>query len=104
MIEKELRHFLADILRDADTTNERYYEFEKTIKGALPALEAGRAALCEAVLKKANQLMWLNLTLERAAVGAEKKADIRQKKEDLLEWFRSVYTEVDERQKNSHNR
>jgi mRNA-degrading endonuclease toxin of MazEF toxin-antitoxin module len=103
MINSVLQDFLFDIIEHTDTTNEKYYAFEKEVRAQSAALDARGAALCDAVLKKANQLMWLNLTLSRAALSDEKKNEVVKKKDALLTWFKTAYTEVDEHEKDTHS-
>ena len=88
--------FVLDILRITDTTNEKYYKIEKIIQEGTKTLHQEEKDLLRAMLTKANQLMWLNLTLERGAISAAQRETAASKKEALLRWFKKRYDLIKE--------
>jgi len=87
---KVFARFVFDILQDGDTTNERYYEIEKIYTERISEIDEGARGTIKIALQKANQLMWVNLTLQRAALSDEKRNETEQKKEALLNFFRTA--------------
>lgn len=96
MIYKSISPFLFDIIANQDTTNEKYYACEEELKKQKTFLEKKDNDLCDEILKKANQLMWLNLTLNRAVLSQENKAHVTVKKEKLIQWFKEIYGDLNE--------
>jgi len=91
--------FVSDIIHKGTTTDEEYYACEKCLLSSQGNFNTDEAALFTEILTKANQLMWVNLTLEHAQLSTEKRDEIVRKKEDLIEWFVHVNGEVHEHKK-----
>jgi hypothetical protein len=103
MIEIVINAFVSDIIKVGNTTNEKYYACQEYVERDKETLSREMKVLTDDILKKANQLMWINLTLERANLPDEKQKSVARQKEELLDWFRQAAEKLDEYQKDSNS-
>ena len=82
-----LKDFIIYIMETGDTTNEQYYalqnyyEAQNNVSEDLPLGE---------ILKKANQLMWLNLSLSRSELDIANKKRVLSQKDSIIKWFEEI--------------
>lgn len=92
---RTVRDFLEDLLQYGDTTNEKYYACEKIVGAQAKNIESEHKAIVAQVLTYSNELMWLNLSLERAALSDEKQEQTVSRKKHIIKTLSSIKQEIE---------